>query len=238
MGERLDQVYIYPDPQSLTNRVYQQFHWCSICGSRPLTLTLESPFCPAALETALLTADPLLPLRHLLPADRNEARCCSEDVVSLPHSMSRSNGGTGWDLIQQGLSLLTGSSPQTTTSLTAHNWRRICGVLPQVQWGRIPLPYPCLATRSWKHPVGWNVAFPLSSFLRKVCVLLTLPPSSPNHTPVSIEALVTTKSGFCRPAHDIHIFNGNKLIFFQFFEWKLLGKVNIVFRQFYKYLVL
>ena len=43
-----------------------------------------------------------------------------------------------------------------------------------------------------------------SSILRKVYVLLTLPPSNLDHTTAGIEASVTTNSGFRRPSHDIH----------------------------------
>ena len=124
-----------------------------------------------------------------------------------PHSKGGSIGGTRWDLIRQGPSLPTDSPPLTTTSqpITEEDlW-----VLPQVQWGRIPLQVSLLGHEELKTP--FRVKRGLSFILRKVCILLTLLPSSPDYIPVGIEAPVTTKSGFCRPAYDIHIFNGNKI---------------------------
>ena len=127
-----------------------------------------------------------------------------------PHSMGRGNGGTGGDLIRQGSSLPTGSPPLTTTSQPITE-EGLWG-LPQVQWGRLPLQVSLLGHEELKTP--YRVKRGLSFILRKVCILLTLLPSSPDYIPVGIEASVTTKSGFCRPAHDIHIFNGNKINYY------------------------
>ena len=134
-----------------------------------------------------------------------------------PHSMGGGNGGTGGDLFLQGPSLPIGSPPLTTTSqpITEEDFWG----LPQVQWGRIPLQVSLLGHEELKTP--YRVKRGLSSILRKVCILLTLLPSGPDYIPVGIEVPVTTKSGFCRPAHDIHIFNGNKI------NYILIGSLKI-----------
>ena len=121
--------------------------------------------------------------------------------------MGRSNGGTGRDLIRQGPSLPTGSPPPTTTPQPITEEDLWCTAPSPVRG--IPLQVSLLCHEELKTP--YKLKRGLSYILRKICILLTLPPSSPDYTPVGIEAPVTTKSGFCRLAHNIHIFNGNKI---------------------------
>ena len=125
--------------------------------------------------------------------------------------MGGSNGGTGWNLIRQGPSLPTGSPSQTTTSQP---------ITEEDLWGTASSQVrEDTASSILARPRGventlqgetWPFLYPTQGMY------------PPDATPVRLgihpsryRGPVTTKSGFCRPAHDIHIFNGNKIIIFE-----------------------
>ena len=123
-------------------------------------------------------------------------RCCSGVNVLYPIQWAEAFEERGGTYSGRGTHLLTGSSSRTTTTPQSG----FMGTAPS-SVGRIPLHVSLLSHEGLKTP--YKVRHGLSSILRKVCVLLTLLSSDPDHTPVGIEAPSTTQYRFCRPAHDI-----------------------------------
>ena len=156
---------------------------CLFCGPRDGT----TKYWPAFTSSLAPTGGPFA----------RGVRCCSGASVPHPIQWARAVEERVRTYSSRGTLLLTGSSLELPPLLRVGLWGCPSSL------GRILLHVSLLGHEGLKTP--YKVKHGLSSILRKVCVLLTLLPSSPEHIPVGIEAPITTKYRFSRSAHDIHI---------------------------------